>query len=210
MGRRGTVLIIACGALAREIVAFVHAHAWQHVDIACLPAQLHNTPASIPALLRAKIRARRADYGEILVAYGDCGTAGKIDRVCADEGVTRVRGAHCYAFYAGTAAFAELAAREPACFFLTDFLARNFDRLVWRGLGLDRHPQLRADYFGNYTRLVYLAQTDADDVLAEARAAAARLGLEFEHRRTGLGDLDRYLGASITRAAAGRGISAYG
>jgi len=160
------------------------------MDLACLPATLHNRPERIPELIRSRIRRARADgYDRIFVAYADCGTGGSLDRVLEAEGVDRLAGAHCYEVFAGRAAFEALAEAEPGTFYLTDFLARNFERLVIRGLGLDRHPELQPLYFGNYRRLVYLAQTDDPALTALARRAASRLGLAFERRFTGLGDL---------------------
>ena len=183
------ILVIACGALAREVLAL----RLDHIDIVCLPAQLHNHPQRIPEAMRAKIRANRSSYDEILCLYGDCGTGGKLDRVLAEEGVSRIEGAHCYAFYAGEAAFSDLTEEEPGTFFLTDFLARHFDALVIRGLGLDRFPELRDDYFGNYRRLVHLAQFDDPETAAKARAAAERLGLAYERRFTGLEGIRAFL-----------------
>jgi hypothetical protein len=188
------VLVIGCGALARELVSLTRRPGFEHVDLTCLPASLHNRPGGIPAAVQRKIRSARPRYATIFVAYADCGTGGLLDRVLEEEGVERLAGAHCYEFYAGRAAFAQITDNDPATFFLTDFLARNFERLVIRGLGLDRHPELKATYFGNYHRLVYLAQTD-DPALAEAaRAAADRLGLTFEQRSTGLGELADSIG----------------
>jgi hypothetical protein len=179
-------LAIACGALAREIVALSRGPLGGF-DVTCLPAELHNRPERIPEAIRRKIRENRARYEEILVVYGDCGTGGALDVVLAEESVTRIAGPHCYAFYAGEDAIAAMMAEEPGSFFVTDFLARHFDRLVVRGLGLDRFPELRGDYFRRYKRLVYLAQTADVDLTARAEAAAARLGLAFERRYTGLG-----------------------
>lgn len=181
------VLIVGCGALAREIVALTRD--LPNVDVTCLPATLHNRPGGIPAAVRDRIQRRRAGYDRVFVAYADCGTGGMLDRVLEEEGVERLPGAHCYEFYAGRPDFARLTDEEPATFFLTDFLARNFDRLVIRGLGLDRHPELLPQYFGNYRRLVYLAQTDDPELVAAARRGATRLGLEFELRHTGYGEL---------------------
>ena len=182
------VLVVGCGALARELVELTRP--LPNVDVACLPPELHNRPGGIPARVRARIRQGRRDgYEQIFVAYADCGTGGLLDPVLAEEGVERLPGAHCYEFFAGRADFARLAEEEPATFWLTDFLARNFERLVIRGLGIDRHPELEPMYFGNYRRLVYLSQTDDPDLLAMARNAAVRLGLEFEHRHTGYGEL---------------------
>jgi hypothetical protein len=183
------ILVIACGALAREVLAL----RLEHIDIACLPAQLHNHPDRIPQAMRAKIRASRGAYDEILCLYGDCGTGGELDRMLAEEGVRRIEGAHCYAFFAGEEKFAALAEEEPGTFFLTDFLARHFDALVIKGLGLDRFPQLRDDYFGHYRRVVHLAQFDDPDTAAKAKAAAGRLGLAYERRFTGLDGLTAFL-----------------
>jgi hypothetical protein len=183
------ILVIACGALAREVLALK----LDHIEVACLPAQLHNHPERIPEAMRANIRANRSSYDEILCLYGDCGTGGELDRVLAEEGVRRIEGAHCYAFYAGEEAFSRLMEDEPGTFFLTDFLARHFDALVIRGLGLDRFPELRDDYFGNYRRLVHLAQFDDPEVTARARAAADRLGLAYERRFTGLEGIRAFL-----------------
>ena len=199
-------LVIGCGALAMELVALTRRAGLPAVDLTCLPASLHNRPERIPGAVRARIRrARAAGYDRLFVAYADCGTGGMLDRVLEEEGVARLEGAHCYEVYAGRAAFAALGEAEPGTFYLTDFLVRNFDRLVVRGLGLDRHPELLPVYFGNYRRLVYLAQT-ADAALDDAAAAAAtRLGLAFERRFTGLGDLRPAVAAFATsehRAAA--------
>jgi hypothetical protein len=188
-------LIIGCGALAREMVALKRANGWSHMDLACLPADLHNRPARIPEAVRGKIRAARGHYDHMLVLYGDCGTGGKLDAVLRDEGVERISGAHCYEFYAGATDFAELAEREPGTFFLTDYLVRHFDRLIIAGLGLDRYPQLLGDYFGNYRLLVHLAQVDDAALDRAAEAAARRLGLAHERRFTGLQGLARFLGS---------------
>jgi len=190
-GREGArkILVIACGALAREVLAL----RLDHIDVTCLPAQLHNYPQRIPEAMRAKIRANRSSYDEILCLYGDCGTGGELDRVLAEEGVSRIEGAHCYAFYAGEEAFSDLTEEEPGTFFLTDFLVRHFESLVIRGLGLDRFPELRDDYFSNYRRLVHLAQFDDPETAANARAAAERLGLAYERRFTGLEGIRAFL-----------------
>ena len=190
-GRPGAlrrVLVIACGALAREILS-LRGGPLGAFDVTCLPAKLHNRPREIAEAVRGKIRRHRADYDEILCLYGDCGTGGELDRVLAEEGVARIEGPHCYAFYAGEAAFSAMIEQELGTFFLTDFLARHFDRLVIEGLGLDRYPQLRDDYFGHYKKLVYLAQTDDPAISERAEQAAQRLGLAYERRFTGLGEL---------------------
>ena len=189
------VLVIACGALANEIDAIRRRWGWQHLHLKCIDAKLHNRPAEIPARLREMIRRHRLAYDEIFVAYADCGTAGGIDRVIEEEGAQRLEGAHCYEFYAGRERFAALSMAEPGTFYLTDFLARNFDQFVIKPLGLDRRPELRDDYFGNYRKLVYLSQTDDAGLLESAAQAAVRLDLEFEHVHCGYGELETSLTA---------------
>jgi hypothetical protein len=186
-------LLIACGALAREVLALIRLNGWSHMELACLPAHLHNTPQRIPEAVRAKIRAARNKYEKVLVLYGDCGTGGVLDQVLADEGIERIPGPHCYAFYSGLDDFLAQAEAEPACFYLTDYLARHFERLVLQGLGLDRHPELLPLYFGNYEKLVYLAQMPDAQLEQQAKAAALRLGLAYEHRPTGYGGLQDFL-----------------
>lgn len=187
------VLVIACGALAHEISDVVRASNWSHVSIRCLPPELHNRPERIPAAVRGLIEEGRPEFECIFVAYGDCGTGGLLDRVLEQEGVERIPGAHCYEFFAGGAHFNRLADAEPGTFYLTDFLTRHFDRLVWHGLGLDRHPELQEVYFTNYRRLVFLAQRDDESLTVKAREVATLLGLEFERVFTGYGDLERSL-----------------
>lgn len=182
-------LIIACGALAREVAALRRANGWTAVDICCLPPELHNRPERIAPAVQAKIRALRDEYHSIFVAYGDCGTSGRLDAVLREEGVERLPGAHCYEFLTGAQTFAALAEAEPGTFYLTDFLTRHYERLVTRGLGIDRHPELAQEYFRNYRKLVYLAQTRSATLLESARQIAASLGLDFEHRYTGLAEL---------------------
>jgi hypothetical protein len=184
------VMLLACGALAREILALKTANGWAHLDLECLPAKLHNYPERIPAAVRAKARAARArGYGRIFVVYADCGTGGALDAVCVEEGLERVPGPHCYAFFDGLDAFAARSEEEIGAFYLTDFLARQFDALVWRGMSLDKHPELIEMMFGHYDRVVYLAQTEDPALDAKAREAARRLGLAYERRFTGYGDL---------------------
>jgi Protein of unknown function (DUF1638) len=189
----GSVLLIACGALAREIVDLIERNHWHGFDVQCLPAKWHNTPHFIVPAVREKIRAGRAKYRSIFVLYGDCGTGGLLDAMLAEEGVERIEGPHCYAFFSGNADFAIRSETEFDAFYLTDYLARHFDKLIWQGLGLERHPELLRDYFGNYTKLVYLAQTEDDRLEDNARAAAAKLGLSFERRFTGYGELETAL-----------------
>ena len=189
------VLVIACGALAREIAAVIEANGLRHIELTCLPAIWHNRPEKIAGGVRALIRKNRGRYASIAVAYAECGTRGELDKVCAAEGVTRIPGPHCYAFYSGTEAFLARGEADMDAFFLTDFIARQFESFVIEPLGLDRHPELRDAYFGNYRRLVYLAQTEDAALEAKARAAAERLGLAYEKRATGYGDLGAFLAA---------------
>jgi hypothetical protein len=193
------LLIIACGALAHEIIALKRANAWEQLDVRCLPADLHNRPERIPAAVRGVIQAARAQYRSIFVAYADCGTGGLLDAVLAEEGVERIPGAHCYEFFATGPVFAALSEAEIGTFYLTDFLLRHFERLVIEGLGLDKHPELFSSYFGNYRKLVYLAQRPAAEAVERARAIAARMGLSFESRVTGYGTLGTALTAAVKR-----------
>ena len=181
--------MLACGAIAREVLAVIRLNGWTNVTVRCLPAKLHSRPEKIAPAVDAKLRELSGRYERVFVAYADCGTGGELDKVLERHDVERLPGAHCYGFLTGNAAWEELHEAEPATFYLTDFLARHFDAIVVRGLGLDRHPELLEQYFGNYRRLLYLAQTDDGDLRTRARAAAERLGLEYEERRTGYGDL---------------------
>ncbi len=196
--QRGRVLVVACGALAREIIDLKTANGWDHIDLACLPAILHNHPDRIAPAVREMITRHREDYDTIFVAYADCGTGGTLAATCAEMGVEMIRGPHCYSFFEGNAIFA--AREEVTAFYLTDFLVRQFDAFVIKPLGLDRHPELRDMYFGNYEKLVYQAQTDDPALTQKARDCAERLGLRFERRKTGYGDLETTLGAVATRA----------
>jgi hypothetical protein len=198
----GRVLVIACGALAREITALKRANVWEALEVTCLPPELHMRPERIPGAVQAAIREARGRYDGIFVAYADCGTGGALDAVLKAEGVQRLPGAHCYEFYATSASFAALAEAELGTFYLTDFLVRHFERLVWSGLGLDRHPELEPQYFGHYRKIVFLAQV-ADEALAkQAAAIAARLGLSFEYKLTGYGDLGTSLAGVVRRSVA--------
>jgi hypothetical protein len=193
------VLIIACGALARDIAALRRANGWTQLDVTCLPPELHNRPERIPAAVRAEIHAARGRYRTIFVAYGDCGTGGELDRVLEQEGVERIPGAHCYEFFATSAVFERLSEAEIGTFYLTDFLLRHFERLVIQGLGLDRHPELLPTYFGHYRKLVYLAQSHDASAAGRARTVADRLGLAFEYCWTGSGTLGSSLAAAMRR-----------
>ncbi|MDQ7051216.1 MAG: DUF1638 domain-containing protein [Enterobacterales bacterium] len=182
--------IIACGALAKELMALKSINHWQNLSISCLPAKYHNTPALIPAAVEKKILQIKANNdAQILVAYGDCGTAGVLDKVLQKYDIERLPGAHCYQFFVGQNAFDNLQEEEIGTFYLTDFLVKQFDSYVWKNLGLDRHPELLNLYFGNYKRLVYLAQTTNDSLTDLAKSCAARMGLKFERIFTGYGDM---------------------
>jgi Protein of unknown function (DUF1638) len=186
---QGRVLLIACGALAHEILALKRINGWDHLDLQCLPANLHLYPDRITPAVEQAVLAHRTQYQSIMVVYADCGTGGLLQQKCKDLGVPMVQGPHCYSFFEGNAAFADHAETEFTAFYLTDFLVRQFDAFVWRPMGLDRHPDLRDMYFGNYTKLVYLAQVDDPALTAKASDCAQRLGLTFERRWTGYGDL---------------------
>lgn len=196
------MLVLACGAIAREVLAVIRLNGWQNVTVRCLPAKLHSRPERIAPAVDAKLTELADSYERVFVAYADCGTGGDLDVVVQRHGVERLPGDHCYGFLTGNAAWSEIHDAEPATFYLTDFLARHFDAIVVRGLGVDRHPELLEQYFGNYRRLLYLAQTDDADLRARARAAAARLGLEYEERRTGYGDLVPSLTRFVEASAA--------
>ncbi|MGI9387954.1 MAG: DUF1638 domain-containing protein [Methyloligellaceae bacterium] len=189
----GSVLLIACGALAREIVQLIELNRWQHLDVACLPAKLHNEPEKIPEAVREKIRANRAKYDTIKIVYADCGTGGLLDNVCAEEGVERIEGPHCYSFFSGNTAFEARGDDDMTSFFLTDYLVRHFEKIIWEGFGLDRRADMRDFLFANYEKVVYLAQIEDADLEARARAIANRLSLAYEYRFTGMGDLEIFM-----------------
>jgi hypothetical protein len=205
----GRVLVLACGAIAREVLTVIRLNGWDHVDLRCLPGTLHNTPHAIAGRVEETLREVADRYERVFVAYADCGTGGGLDRVLRAHGVERLPGAHCYQFFAGHDEWLAMHEAEPRTFYLTDFLCRHFDRLVVRGLGLDEHPELLPAYFGNYVRLVYLAQTDDPTLLEGARRAATYLGLELEVRGAGLGDLrpalERFAGAGTWTGGTGGG-----
>ena len=189
------VLLIACGALAREILDLIARNGWSHMDLTCLPAILHNHPDRIAPAVEQAVQKHRATHARIFVAYADCGTGGLLQATCDRLGVPMIAGPHCYSFFEGNARFAANAEDEFTAFYLTDFLVRQFDAFVWQPLGLDRHPQLRDTYFGHYTKLVYQAQIDDPALTARAQDCADRLGLAFERRFTGYGDLETALAA---------------
>ena len=183
----GKTLILACGALAREVFAVIEANELSHLTVTCLPAILHNHPDQITERVRAAVAEHRENYDQIFVAYADCGTGGQLQAACDAMGVQMIAGPHCYSFFEGNDAFAQT--DEITAFYLTDFLTRQFEAFVWKPLGLDRHPELRDMYFGHYEKLVYQAQTDDPALTAKASDCANRLGLTFERRFTGYGDL---------------------
>jgi hypothetical protein len=199
------LLVIACGAIAREVVAVMGLNGWSNVTLRCLPGKLHNTPQWIAGRVDAQLRRAEAEGGwdRVFVAYGDCGTGGGLDRVLDAHGVERLPGDHCYAFFAGVERWLAMHDAEPRSFYLTDFLCRHFERFVVKGLRLDEHPELLGDYFGNYVRLVFLTQTGDPALLDRAREAAGYLGLELEVVSTGLGDLR----PALERAATAAGVA---
>jgi|TARA_B110000503_G_scaffold19376_1_gene28857 hypothetical protein len=196
---KAKLLVIACGALAHEIVWLQRLNNWNQIELQCLDAELHNRPKLIPQKLRDKIQENLGQYQSIFVAYADCGTGGEIDRVLEEENIERLPGAHCYSFYATEERFSELAEQELGTFYLTDFLVEHFDRIMIKGLKLDRHPELRDQYFANYTRVIYLSQRQDTELVNKAKVAAEFLGLGFRHLHTGYGDLDSSLQQQILK-----------
>ncbi|MBZ9872453.1 DUF1638 domain-containing protein [Mesorhizobium sp. BR1-1-9] len=193
------LLIIACGMIAREVLAVKEQLGLHHLELTCLPAEFHFYPDRIaPAMDKAIEKAKAEGYSNIFVGYADCGTGGLLDRVCEKHGVERMAGPHCFAFYQGMDAYAKVADDDMMSFYMTDFLCRQFDAFFMKPLGLDRHPELIKDYFGNYEKLIYLAQTDDPELDKVAEKAANLLGLVYERRATGYGDLT----AGLAKAAA--------
>jgi len=193
----GSTLLIACGALAQEIVHLIELNGWRHLDVACLPAKLHHAPKLIAGAVRSKIEAARSKYDKIYVLYGDCGTGGELDAVLAQAGnVERIPGPHCFSFFAGNAAFAADAEDDLTTFFLTDYFCRHFEKFVWQAIGLDRRADMVQFVFGNYRKLVYLAQTREAQLEASAQQIANRLGLAYEHRFVGYGELEPFMAAT--------------
>jgi hypothetical protein len=196
---KASVLLIACGALAKELVEIKKLNSWTHIKIQCLPAELHNRPEKIPGAVKAEIEKYQSEFDSIFVAYADCGTGGMLDKVLADYDIERLPGAHCYEFFSGSDVFGKLADEEPGTFYLTDFLTRHFDRLVKTGLGLDRHPELMSAYFGNYRRLVFMSQSESPKLEAMAKAHADYLGLKYVHKHTGLGPVENNLKEQVVQ-----------
>lgn len=199
---RGGIAILGCGALAREIIEIVQLNRWEHVDVQCLPAHLHHRPSLIPPAVRAKLAEMKPHYDRIVVAYGDCGTNGELDAVFAEAGVDRIAGPHCFAFYDGLDRFG-IDPEDITTFYLTDFFCRHFERFVWQAFGLDRRADMVQFVFGNYRRLVYLAQSEDAALTERAQVYAQRLGLNFERRAAGFGDLGPFLEESATRRPLG-------
>jgi hypothetical protein len=187
--QQGRILLVACGALAHEVLALKRLNGWDHLDLQCLPAKLHLYPDKITSEVARVVASAKSTYETIFILYADCGTGGLLFAKCKELGVEMLAGPHCYSFFEGNDLFLTRSETEFTAFYLTDFLVRQFDAFVWRPMGLDRHPELRDMYFGNYTKLVYQAQTDDPALDAKARDCAARLGLAYERRFTGYGDL---------------------
>ena len=200
MEKTAPILVITCAAIAREVNEIKKLGQWAQMDLQAITADLHARPEKIPAAVAEKIDAARDQYQHIFVAYGDCGTSGELDRVLEERGVKRLPGAHCYDFLAGRDSYQQMQEDEPGTFYLTDFLTQHFQRLVIEILGIDRHPELLEMYFGNYTRLVYLAQTDSAELTALAQDAAAQLGVRFERVFTGMGEMVPELDAAMQEA----------
>lgn len=194
------ILVITCAAIAREVNELKKPGQWSQMDLQAITVDLHARPEKIPAAVAEKIDQAGDRYQHIFVAYGDCGTSGELDRVLEERGVKRLPGAHCYDFLAGRDSYRQMQDEEPGTFYLTDFLTQHFERLVIEILGIDRHPELLETYFGNYTRLVFLAQTDSAELTEQARAAAERLGLRFERVYTGMGEMVPALDAAMQEA----------
>ncbi len=190
---REKTLIIACGALSHEIVHLIKVNHWTHIHLTCLPAKIHHTPQIIPAKIRAKIQQNKNQYGKIYVMFGDCGTAGALDKVLEEEGVERISGPHCFSFLSGNDDFEKWTQDEITTFYLSDFFCWNFDRIVWQSLGLDRRDDMADFVFANYKKVVYIAQTENLQLQEKAREIAHRLKLDYEYRYTGYGDMDKAL-----------------
>ena len=191
------ILILACGALAKEISALIRLNGWSHLKTRYLPAILHNTPEKITEQLRMNLQIAQTKFSKIFIGYADCGTGGDIDSMLDEFKVQRLPGVHCYEFYSGKQTFAEIMDEEPGSFFLTDFLVEAFEKLVWQGMKIDRHPELLQVYFKHYKKLVYLGQTENSELQTQADEIANRLGLKYEYRYTGYGELAPALSALL-------------
>lgn len=210
---RGDILVIACGALGREIIDLIEVNHLRHLDVVCLPAKLHHRPQLIAPALQKKIHETRGRYMRTYVLYGDCGTGGEIDRVIAEENekatgpatgtatgkIERIEGPHCFSFYSGNEVFATKAEEDLTSFFLTDYFCRHFETFVWKALGLDRREDMASFVFGNYEKIVLIPQIPDPDLTRKGQAIADRLGLAFEERVAGYGDLETFLKATDRR-----------
>ena len=196
----GRVLLLACGALAREILALIELNRWMHLTLKCLPAKLHLYPDKITREVEKAIKANLSHYDKIYVVYADCGTGGQLQKLCESYDIDMIEGPHCYSFFEGNEAFQTT--NDPlGTFYLTDFLVRQFDAFIWKPMGLDRHPELKDMLFGHYEKLVYQAQTDDAALDRLAKSHAERLGLSYEKRLTGYGDLTGFLQKAAVRDA---------
>ena len=189
------ILILACGALSKEVSALIRLNGWTHLKTRYLPAILHNTPEIIAEQLRFNLQCAQAKFSRIFIGYADCGTGGKIDSLLDEFDVQRLPGAHCYEFFTGKQTFAEIMEEEIGSYFLTDFLVKAFEKLVWQGMKIDRHPELLPIYFKHYKKLVYLAQSENPELQTQAYEIAGRLGLVYEYRFTGYGELEHSIAA---------------
>ena len=191
------ILIIGCGAIAHEVREIIELNNWDNVRLQCLNADLHNTPKILPKKIKEAIDTNLNDYSKIFLAYADCGTGGLIDLILKDYDIERLDGAHCYEFYSGSSVFEELSEKEIGTFYLTDFLVKNFDRLVIDGLGIQKYPALKEEYFKNYKNVVYLAQKQDNVLESKARECADYLNLEFSVLFTGLNNLENQLNKAM-------------
>ena len=191
-----TTALVTCGALGRDVKQIADRRGWD-VDIYGVSALLHLYPSRIVEELREKLHALRPRYEKLVVVYGDCGTTGKLEPLLEEVGAVRLRGPHCYEMYAGAAHFEDIAQKRPGTFYLTDWLVRSFDRAVVVGLGLDRHPELKEMYFGNYEAVLFLRQVPDPRLAQKAREIAAYLELPLEIEDVGLGELEDRLAALV-------------
>ena len=188
-GKSDKILVIACGAIAKEITALIRMNNWNHLQLRYLPAKLHNEPHKITQNIRKNLINAQNKFSQIFIGYADCGTGGQLDTLLDEFGIQRLPGAHCYEFFSSTQKFSKLIEEEPGSFFLTDFLVKSFEKLIWQGLKINSHPELLKIYFGNYKRLVYLAQTESKDLQTQAKEIAKKLRLNYFYRFTGYGAL---------------------
>ncbi len=194
---QGTTLLIACGALAQDIITLIERNGWHHLDVTCLPAKLHHNPALIPEAIRRKIRDNKSSYRKIYVLYGDCGTGGLLDAVLEEEdGIERIPGPHCFSFFMGNEQFAVYAEDDATTFFLTDYFCKHFEKFVWQALGLDRRDDMVDFVFGNYRKLVFMPQTKDEALERKAREIAAKLGLDYAYHYCGYGDLGDFMASN--------------